>query len=180
MSTHPASTSPGTPSPVPALEQQIRAVELRMQQRRGALQASWSEVEQKVGQVLAPRVWLWPLGLGAVGGCLLGLLLRRGEQRHAGGGDPCASQGPQGHARPLTGKAWAGAQALLGPWLRSLLTPLMHQWVRPAVLEAGEAVLLALLAGRLKKQAARKPPSAATAEQAPPVPAQPTRAQAPD
>lgn len=145
-------SSPRTPSPETELEQQILAIELRMLQRRRTLLGAWNEVEHAVGQVLAPRTWLWPLALGAVGGCLLGLLWRRGGTRPAGrAARGSRAAGPAAHAAGGEGGA-AGVLALLAPWLRSLLSPLVHQWLRPAVLRAAEGLVLALLAGLMKQR----------------------------
>lgn len=171
MNERPESSSPRPPSPEADLEQKILAVELRMLQRRRALLGSWHEVEHAAGQVLAPRAWLWPLALGGIGGCLLGLLWRRAEPR------PAQQQG-QAHAHAHHGAtaagagALAGVLALLGPWLRGLLTPLVHQWLRPAVLEAAEGLVMALLGGVLKTPAQRRrarpaQPAAASPEPSP-------------
>lgn len=150
------------------LDRRILAIEQRMQRRRGTLLASWQEVEGKVGAVLAPRAWLWPLALGAGAGCLLGLLWRRGD-RHARAAGP-ATERPR-WVRPAPGRAWQGLQSLLGPWLRATLGPLMQQWLRPAVLEAAEALLLVLIGGLLRKPPARgggAPPGPAGSRAAPP------------
>ncbi|MEO3714192.1 hypothetical protein [Roseateles flavus] len=154
MNERPESSSPRKPSAEVGLEQQILAVELRMLQRRRRLLGSWNEVEHAMGQVLAPRAWLWPLALGGVAGCLLGLLWRRGD-RSAAPASRSAHRGRAHGASAAGAGALAGALALLGPWLRSLLTPLVHQWLRPAVLEAAEGLMLALLGGVLKTPAQR-------------------------
>lgn len=152
MSSSTKPSSPRAPSPETALEQQILDVELRMLQRRRTLLGAWNEVEQAVGQVLAPRAWLWPLALGAVGGCLLGLLWRRGDRR-PGDSSAAREHRVRSHAARASGPVAgaAGVLALLGPWLRPVLAPLMHQWLRPAVLKAAEGLVLALLAGLMKK-----------------------------
>lgn len=159
MIERPESSPPRKPSAESDLEQQILAIEVRMLQRRRLLLGSWNEVEHAVDQVLAPRAWLWPLALGGVAGCLLGLLWRRGDR----GATPASRSAHRGHAHAHAhhgasaagAGALAGALALLGPWLRSLLTPLVHQWLRPAVLEAAEGLMLALLGGVLKTPAQR-------------------------
>lgn len=179
MSRHPETDPSRMPSPGASLEQQILAVELRMVQRRRALFSAWNEVEHVVGQVLAPRAWLWPLALGTVGGCLLGLLWCRGDRGRAGA-RAWVPRGASSAARAPGAGDRAGVQALLGPWLRSLLAPLLQQWLRPALLEAAEALLLALLAGALRTK-----PAARRGRQAGPVPPAageggPTTAEAPE
>ncbi|MBB2487645.1 hypothetical protein H5407_20610 [Mitsuaria sp. WAJ17] len=155
MSSPPDPPLSRTPSPDTALEQQILEVELRMLQRRRALLGSWNEVEHGVGQLLAPRAWLWPLALGAAGGFLLGLLWQRGGRgRGTGGRAPGGAYRGEAHAHRGAG-ALASVLALAGPWLRSQLKPMVHQWLRPTVLEAAEALMLALLGGVLKKPSPR-------------------------
>ena len=143
-----AASQPGAPAASALeLEQRIQAVESRMMQRRLALQDTWVGLGRQMDQALSARTWLWPLLMGMAGGCLFGLLWRRGSRGQDG--PPVgrrAAWWPGGFraTERRAGHEGRGSRTA-GPGLRLLLLPLLQQWLRPALVQAGEGLLRTLL-----------------------------------